>query len=153
VRLVRDRREEILARLEDIFPTITGVMKTGRNVEDVSGGINYRPAIIMHDAAEEAVEWSNRPLGTVKELMALKPMILILWGDRTKIVATRVNELRRELIKQIWTDSILREIIGHKPCDIKYTGCGLDTFSGETREARMQLGFDFIYLLDTNELV
>ncbi len=129
-------------------------MKIGRNVEDVSGGQGSRPAIIMHDAAEEAFEMSGRPKGARKELVSLKPQIFILWGDRANLVATRVNEIRRTLIKLIWTDETLAGLCGNsKDADIRYSGCGLDTFSGETREAKMQINFDFIYLLDTNELV
>ena len=150
---MRDRREDILSRLETIFTEVPGVLRSARNIEDVSGGAAYRPAIIMHDAAEERVMESRRPRGATKELMSLKPQIFVLWGDRAKLVATKVNEIRRDVIRLIWTDSIIRGIIGTSTdADILYTGCGLDTFSGETREAKMQISFDFIYLLDVNDL-
>jgi hypothetical protein len=151
---VRDRREEILARLEAIIAVVPGAIKTARNVEDVSGGAAYRPAIILHDATEEPLEMPNRPRGATKNLVILKPQIFILWGDKARLVATKVNEVRRSLINLVWTDSILREIIGSsRDADIKYGGCGLDTYTGESREAKMLVNFDFIYLLDAEELV
>ena len=151
---MRDRREEILARLETIIAEVPGVVKTARNIEDVSGGIASRPAIILHDTVEEPSIESRRPRGATKELMILKPQIFILWGDRASLVATKVNEVRRSLVNLIWTDSILKDIVGSSTdADILYRGCGLDTFSGETREAKMLVNFEFIYLLDAKELV
>lgn len=151
---MRDRREEILDRLEFLISQVPGVMKWGRNIEDVSGGINYRPAIILHDGTEEGLEWANKPRGSIAELMSLKPEIIILWGDKAALVATKVNELRRNLIHLIWTDSELRGMLGaSQDCDIHLSGSGLETYQGESREARMLISFEFIYLLAAKELV
>lgn len=149
-----DRREQILARLEAIFGTISGVAKTGRNVEDVTG--KSRPAIIMHDASESSTDLSERPPGqngrvVPKDYMILSPQIAILLGDRAEVVGTRVSAMRSALVKAIWTDSQLASFLGNKG-DIRYTGCGLETQPGETREARLLVNFEFTYFLDCAEL-
>lgn len=148
-----DRREQILSRLMTIFDEMPGIVKTGRNVEDVSG--RNRPAIIMHDAGEETADIANRPNGAKKNFMKLSPQIYIKLGDRKEIVGSRISEFRNSLVKSIWGDVILRDLVGigrNKESDILYHGCGLDTSTGETREANLEIRFEFTYLLDLNEL-
>lgn len=148
-----DRREEILNRLMAIYDGIPGIVKTGRNVEDVSG--KDRPAIIMHDAVEEAADMQNRPIGAKKDFMKLNPQIVLILGNRAQIVGSQISEFRKLLIKLIWEDTILRELVGiprNKESDIRYHGCTLETTTGETREARLEVRFEFTYLLDVAEL-
>jgi hypothetical protein len=151
---VRDRREEILVQLEAIIALVPDVVKTARNIDDVSGGAASRPAIILHDGTEEPHIESKRPRGNTKELMVLRPQIYILWGDKSKLVATKVNEIRRELINRIWLNVDLRKLLGsQQDSDLHYVGCALDTFTGESREAKMLINFEFVYVLDATELV
>ncbi len=151
-----DRREQILSRLMDIFQTIPGISKVYRNREDVTGRAG--PTIILHDANEETADIGGRPQGAVvtKDYINLNPQIYILLGDKSEIVGSRVSELRRLLIVAIWSDSQLQEITGvhrNKESEIRYHGCGLDTATGEAREARLEVRFTFTYLLDVKELV
>jgi hypothetical protein len=55
------------------------------------------------------------------------------------------------LLPLIWTDGILKNLVGNNG-DIKYTGGGLDTSTGETREAVLEVRFEFHYMLDMQEL-
>lgn len=148
-----DRREEILARLEVIFTEIPGIVKVGRNVDDVSG--RARPAIIMHDAGEENADIGNRPNGAQKDFLSLSPQIYILLGNRSDIVGSQISQYRNYLVKRVWRDAVLRDLVGigrNKESDILYHGCGLETTAGETREARLEVRFVFTYLLDLAEL-
>lgn len=149
-----DRREAILARLMEIFSEVPGIKTAARNREDVSGGKSTRPAIIMHDGAESTSGLNNRPLRSPHDMMVLTPQIFILLGDRSSVVGTDVSQYRSTLIPIIYGDSILRNLIGggRGAGDIHYTGCGLDTTTGETREARLEVNFEFTYTLDINEL-
>jgi hypothetical protein len=147
---MRDVREQILSRLMTIFEEVPGILTAARNREDVSG--KARPAIIMHDAAEDTSDLSNRPRRVTKDEMVLSPQIYILLGDKADVVGSKVSEFRNWLVNLVWTDSILKDLTGGNG-DIRYTGCGLDTTTGETREARLEVRFEFTYVLDAAELV
>jgi len=145
-----DRREQILQRLGVIFSEVPGINKIARNAQDITG--RSEPAIVMHDASESSSDLSNRPPHfTPKDQMVLSPQIFILLGDRSTIVGTRVSDFRNSLVKLIWTDSQLRDLCGHNG-DIRYMGCALNTETGETREARLEVNFEFTYMLDCAEL-
>lgn len=145
-----DRREEILARIRVILEEVPGVKRAARNREDVSG--KDRPALIMHDAVEETADFPGRPRKTFsKDVMKLLPQIYILLGDRSEVVGSKVSELRSALVPLIWQDQQLKDLVGSNGF-IRYMGCGLDTTTGETREARLELKFEFEYTLDAAEL-
>lgn len=147
-----DRREAILAQLMAIFAAVPGILRVGRNMEDVSAA--YRPAIVMHDAAESSEQLSGRPRQSPKDLMVLSPQIYLLLGARQSVVGSEVSALRALIIPAIYNDLTLLDLIGARRGngDIHYTGCGLDTTPGENREARLELSFDFTYVLDIREL-
>lgn len=148
-----DRREEILSRLMTIFEEMPGILRVYRNVEDVSA--KERPAILMHDASEETSDIGSRPNGAMKDFFKLSPQIYIILGNRATVVGSQISEFRNSLVKRVWSDTILRDLVGigrNRESDIRYHGCGLDTTTGETREARLQAMFEFTYLLDLNEL-
>lgn len=150
---MNDRREGILARLVEIFSTgIPGVVTAARNRTEVSG--KNRPALFIHDAAEDEIDFvgrPGRPNHTTKNMMSLTPQIYILIGEKSDVVGTRVSEMRRAVIAAIWNDDQLWNLVGATG-DIRYTGCGLDTSAGESREARLEVNFVFTYMLDVNEL-
>lgn len=147
---MRDVRELILSRLDTILEEVPGVVKATRNREFVSG--KSRPAIILHDAGEDTSDLSNRPRRATKEEMVLSPQIDILLGDKSDVVGSKVSEIRNWVIYLVWTDSILKDLTGGNG-DVHYTGCALDTATGETREARLSIRFEFTYILDAAELV
>lgn len=150
-----DRREEILSRLLEIISDVPGVVSAVRNREAVSG--DKRPAVIMHDAAEESAGLENRPRGNTKDIIVLSPQIYILMGAPATDIGTLINGMRRILIPLILADATLRDLCAtpvgaNRGGDIRYSGCGLDTTTGETREARLELKFEFDYVFDLAEL-
>lgn len=146
-----DRREEILDRLRVIGSEVPGILDSIRNTETISG--TARPVVVVHDASEDTSGLAQRNARFFpKDLIQMTPQTFILLGARRLIVGTKVNELRRQFIQLVWTDSQLKALCGTNG-DIRYTGCGLDTSEGETREARLQLNFEFTYVLDVRELI
>jgi len=150
--MIRDRREEILARLRMILETVPGIKKAARNLEEISG--SDRPAIVMHDAAESDAGLANRLPKSKNDMMVLSPQIYILLGARALVVGSKISELRMAVLPVILKDEQLQELTGGSRGngDIHYTGCGLDTTSGENREARLELSFEFTYPLLMTEL-
>lgn len=144
-----DRREEILARLRIIIEDVPGVREVARNREDISAA--RRPAIILHDAAESSSGLNARPRFAPNDMIVLTPQIFILLGERTEVVGSKISEFRDPLIKLIYTDAILKDLVSSQG-DIHYTGCGLDTTQGENREARLEVSFEFTYPLKMAEL-
>jgi hypothetical protein len=147
-----DRRESILARLDAIFADLPAVVFAGRNREEVSG--KRRPAIIMHDAAEEGqhLASNNAARKAQADMVVLSPQIYIMLGAPSALVGTYVNEFRVIVIAAIWTDATLKSLVGQQG-DISFIGCGLETTQGETREARMEIKFEFKYPLIIDELL
>lgn len=145
-----DRREQILARIRVIFDSVPGVSSASRNREDVSGGA--RPALFLNDQDEEEVDLGRRPgRRNTKTMMSLAPQILLLLGARSDVVGTSVSQFRASVISLIWKDDTLWDLVGQNG-DIRYTGCVLDTTAGGTREAQLEVKFEFTYVLDANEL-
>lgn len=150
-----DRRELILDRLETIFRAIPGIVKVARNREDVSG--RSRPAIILHDGGEDSADYSQRPIGTPKDFITMSPQVIVLIGSPSDEVGTDINGWRAKVLPLIMQDVTIRQLCGvvygaRAGGDLRYMGCGLDTVYGETREARLDLRFEFIYPLDPAEL-
>ena len=147
-----DRRELILVRLLVILQGIPGVTLGARNRGSVSG--KAQPALVMHDAVEEATEISYSREGVhyaYKALMRLSPQIYILLGNPSDVIGSDVSAMRQLLVPAIWTDPTLRGYCGSNG-DVRYIGCGLTTETGETREARLDVKFEFIYVLSASEL-
>lgn len=151
--MMLDRREQILARLRVIIEEVPGIRSAGRNRDDVQG--RSRPAILMHDAAEDTAALSNRPSGrntkNTKDLMTLSPQLYVMLGATADLVGGLISDFRRQLIPLVWTDAQLWDLVGGNG-DIRYLGCGLDTTTGESREARLEVKFEFTYMLDCKEL-
>jgi len=146
-----DRREAILSRIRDILPQVPGIVRAGRNVEDVSGGVAARPAAILYDGAEENADYEGRPKFSPKDYITMTPQIIILLGARSENVGTKVNDIRRLLIPLIYKDETLKSLCTTAG-NIKFQSGGLDTAQGETREARYEIKFEFTYLSDTREM-
>jgi len=146
-----DRREAILVRLREIIEEVPGIVRAGRNVDDVSGGVSRRPAAILHDGAEENADYEGRPRFAPKDYITMTPSVLILLGARSEVIGTRVNDIRRLMIPLIYKDATLKSLCTAAG-DIKFQSGGLDTTQGESREASYELKFEFTYLSDTREM-
>jgi hypothetical protein len=150
-----DRREQILQRLEYIFTTIPAVTKTARNREDVSG--KSRPAILLHDAAEDVVDLGERPATATKDFVTMSPQIMVLLGAPAGDVGTQIAAFRASIIPAVLLDTQLRSLCAAQLPHggggrVRYMGCLLDTTTGETTEARLELKFELTYLMDPAEL-
>jgi hypothetical protein len=149
---VRDRREEILARLTVIIGEVPGVFKGARNQQQVSG--KAQPTIFLHDASEEPREEPNVVRASrngYKDLVLMSPQIFILMGTPAADIGTAVNAFRIPLVAAVLGDSALWDIVGPNG-EIRYAGCGLETAWGESREGRLDVNFHITYVLDLAEL-
>lgn len=146
-----DRREDILSRIRDILEEVPGIVRAGRNVEDVSGGASARPAAILYDGSEDNADYSGRPKFSPKDYVTMTPQIVILLGARSEAVGTRVNDIRRLLIPLVYQDATIKQLCTPAG-DITYRSGALDTSTGETREARFEIRFDITYLMDSREM-
>lgn len=146
-----DVREAVLVRLLAIAADIDGVVKTGRNVLDVTG--KSRPAIIILDGSEEEDEGNAgraRPPNS-PNLMHMIPDIQLLHGAAAEEIGPAINGLRAKTIKAILTDAELRQIVGSNG-EIRYQGCSTDLEKGQSMEGEMHLHFIFRYRLAPAEL-
>lgn len=146
-----DRREAILVRLREILEETPGIVRVGRNVDDVSGGVSRRPAALLYDGAEENADYEGQARFCPKDYITMTPQIVINLGARSETVGTRVNDIRRLLIPLVYKDATLKSLCTAAG-NIKFRNGGLDTAQGESREARYELTFEFTYLSDTREM-
>ena len=149
-----DRRELILTQLLVIAQNTPGVIKVGRNMEDVTG--RSRPAIILHDAMEESpAEEPGRPRGSMKDWITMHPQLYVTLGASTADVGQELDSFRAYLIPAVLRDPTLLDLVffvRNGGGEIRYEGCGVETAWGERREGRMELKFALRYMLDVAEL-
>lgn len=160
---MKDRREDILARLRLLLDSIpgvyvspTGVIATGRNREDISG--NSRPAIILHDGSEEQGPAAGQgPRKSAMQLMILRPHFEVLLGARTELVGTQASDFRRELLRAVFTDGTLDDLTagptGRGVGDIWFEGTEFSSTQGESREARLVVNIALSYPFLMHELL
>lgn len=150
-----DVREQILARLEVIIDGLDGVVKSGRNRPDVSG--KARPALILHDGDEQpGGDDQAGPRNATITFMEMAPRIEILAEAASQDVGTTVNVIRAALLKAVFNDAALLELIGAADRrgngEIRYDGCALELDSGEAREARMEISLRITYVFRIGDL-
>lgn len=148
---MRDRREEILARLVVIGSVVGGFSTVARN-EDNIPGLN-RPAYVVLDGDEEtndSDEGYGRP-SNKPEIVWMSAEIVLLLGKSASAVGTDLNTNRRVVISTIKNDASLRSSVGTNG-EIRYAGLGSEFASGRTMEGEMRLSFRFKYLLIVSEL-
>jgi len=147
---VRDRREEILARLVVIAETIPGITRAARNRQDVSGAA--RPAIIVTDGHEVCQPPPNgsRPT-TAPSLVDMTPEIVILYSAKAEDVGTGINALRLALIKAILGDTDLQNSTGTNGF-IRYDGMLNELTRAKDVAAETNVNFTLSYPLIVSEL-
>lgn len=148
---MRDRREEILARLLDVMRGVEGVLDVGRNVADVPG--LTRPAMFLHDAGEEFFDKPGPNLRRSQiQRMQLTPGLTINVGAAPANVGTLLNTLRARLVLAVVNDTELSAAVGGNG-EILYHGCEKLPATAEAREGRMEVNFVFTYIFTTADLI
>lgn len=154
---MRDRREEILTRLEAILYTIVMTPPLVHVVRNKAGlPDERRPAIILLDADEaltQRIEQPSRGLTRPPQLMAMTPQIFYLAGNlpQNTTVGQHLNAARIAIMDAIMHDDQLRDICGANG-SIYYGGCETDLKTGSTIEGQMQINPVFIYPFIPREL-
>lgn len=101
-----DAREDILARLEAIAGTVTGIKKVFRN--ETTTNETDLPAIIVLDADEKADPTDPEGRGPLApRRMIMTPQLFIVLPEGSETVGTALNGFRASLIKKIATDDEL----------------------------------------------
>lgn len=156
--MTTDVREQILARIRVIIGGIPGVAAAARNRIEISG--TSRPAMVLHDGEEEAFEVESPaipPRGSQLDFFHLQPRIQILAGAPTESVGPLLSGLRLLLIPAILNDATLLTLVGG-PAGIRgqgqmrYLAATVETVSGQTNEATMELTFRFDYVFRLSDL-
>lgn len=118
---MRDRRSEIMQRLEDILRGVVGQTALFRHREEAPE--EPRPAILLNDGDENAEE--NVSLGpargTKMSPVTMTPEIVLYTSGQSRQMAADLAELRRDVIAAVLNDTTLREIVGANG-DIRYLG-------------------------------
>ena len=144
-----DRREAILARLQEVLGGVEGILAVGRNVADVPG--IRRPAILQHDGREEFFDAPPRQRQSVLQLMALTPVVTINAGADGPNIGTLLNLLRARVLPAVITDGVLHDLLGTNG-RLHLASCERLQAGPESKEGRMELTFVFTYVLSLTEL-
>lgn len=143
----RDRREEVLVRLEAIALTIPGVATVARNTIAISD--TARPAIVVLDGDEELVRdhGSSGGRGSMgARLMDMTPQLFVLVGAKGAEIGPSLSALRVALLAAVETDAALLAIVGSNGF-VAYDGLGTDLAAGRTVAGNMQLQIRIRYPL------
>lgn len=148
-----DRREDILARLVNIGGALTGIVKSARNIVDLSD-FATRPAVIVYDGDEEASEAQLRPghRGMAPNLVTMTPTVTLLATDTSANVGSALNTLRTELIFSVLSDSDLASICGPNGA-VRYMAAATAVSKARQIEGEMGVSFAITYPLIPSELV
>jgi hypothetical protein len=168
----RDRRQEILDRLWDLFKNLTVDLAGGPNgaVQIKPGNVvrnrndlqaDKVPGIIVLDADEirdqralqapRGVQESRMPV----QLMKMTPEIYIVLdvrGVTNENVGKDLNTARLAILNAIFTDQQLQDIVGSNG-NITYDGCVTDLARNRTMKGQLGISVTFSYPLLVKEYV
>jgi hypothetical protein len=154
----RDRREEILVRLETVVlpsvvmsPSIAHVARNAVGIPD-----EKRPAIILLDADETGILQHKHPdprVGMAPQLVTMAPEIFYLAGDlpENQVPGTHLNLAKCRIMDAIVSDVGLREICGRNGY-IGFGGMETDMKTGSTVAGEALLHPVFTYPFIPSEL-
>ena len=143
---MRDRREEILARLVVIANTITGV-QVFRNRDNIPE--TERPAICILDAdefADAAAQEKGLRYNRGKNIVSLTPEIYILASSDADNIGSTINAIRMKLLKAVLEDNTLASACGSNG-RADYLGCDSQFATGRKMNGDMSVKFSFTYPL------
>lgn len=148
---MRDRREEILARLVVVAKTISGV-QVFRNRDNIPE--TERPAICILDA-DEAADMAAQEKGLRynrgKNVVNLTPEIYIMASSEAENIGATINGIRMKLAKAVLEDGTLAGICGANG-RVDYLGCDSQFAAGRKMNGDMSVRFSFVYPLLPTEL-
>lgn len=149
---MRDRREEILARLRDVLVTVPGIVKVARNAGDISAA--HRPAIILHDGAVELKDTgAGGAPNSQAQIMRMTPQIWLFLGAPSEALGPLASGFLLSILARVLPDTLLVEMIGgERRQGILWEAAGLETVTGETREGRFDITISFDYPFVLTEL-
>jgi hypothetical protein len=149
---LRDRREEILARLVEIAGAIPGARNVYRNRLKLTASL--RPAIVVLDGDEVGTvgEFALGSAPNRPSIMQVNPLIYLMAGDNAATIGSDMSGLRLPMIQAVLADSALQEITTNTG-GIQYQGCTMDLGQGQTTEATLILSFSLHYPLLTAEMI
>lgn len=138
-----DVREAILKRLFAIASSVTPSAKRMA----VSIHQSERPAIVINDG-DEFAETEKGGLAPVR--ITLRPSLLLFAADGDN-PGSAINKLRAATLKAVLGDTQLASIAGVHGL-IRYAGCEVGIYRGETMEADISLNFEISYVLKPADL-
>jgi len=164
--ILKDRRDEILSRLETVLEGLTIPLTTGtipannfvRNRNELPAG--KVPGIILLDADEvqdpRAIRMADgRQLPPGVQVMKMTPEVYVVLDVRkpqNANVGQDLNLARATVIRAIFSDTELRNLCGTNG-QIYYDGCVTDLARNRTMEGQIGMSFTFCYPLIPGELV
>ena len=138
-----DVRELILKRLFAIASSVTPSAKRMA----LSIHASERPAIVLNDGDEFAETTKG---GTSPIVITLRPALMLFAADGDN-PGSAINKLRAATLKAVLTDTELATITGVNGA-IRYAGCEVGIYRGETMEADVALNFEISYVLKPADL-
>jgi hypothetical protein len=164
-----DLREEILAYLEMILGTVSGIRTVWRNRDQLGDDeIESLPAIILLDGREEAIEGEqivrHHMVRMPPVIMRLLPEVLVQLYPRSGVQQLYVRETLSPAGPELsdWRMKVMAVVINdpglvgtdrqHEGLltssgGVRYLGCETDYRLGAAMTGQMMLGFEFRYPL------
>jgi len=151
-----DKREDILARIEVIMGTVTGITSNVRNRGLRSN--EQRPAQVLLDGDEVPVLTSqSQRLKAMQslmwpQLMEMRPQLFYLpkekrpTNDDPANIGSEANAWRIQFLEKLWADVELAELLGSNGSMV-YNGCETDLKSGSAMSGEIRLDFVVRYML------
>lgn len=150
----RDRREEVLARIEQILIEMaTGI--DGLNVyrDRAEFEVEELPALVLLDGTEETEIKSKDKRGP--QIMRLLTQIFYVpippENQLNVGIGPLLSDYRVRMIKAVMTDYPLKDLIGDNGY-VEYRGMETDMQSGGEVKGQSRIDFAFAYVLNFNEL-
>jgi len=151
---MRDRREEILARLYVVAQEAEGVKSWVWNRGELPN--DKRPGIIVFDGDELAKEGDigrGRP-SNAPNMVTATPEVYFILDDKKPAnltVGTELNTFRRKFIHSVLYDAALQGIVGTSG-SMRYDGLVTDLARGRQMVGELGMSFSFTYPLIPSEL-
>lgn len=148
---MRDRREEILARLVAIASELPSGPRVFRNRLKLTASL--RPAIVILDGDETGTLgefFLGRPPSR-PSIMQVNPFVYLMAGDTAGTIGSDMSALRLPMINAVLSDDALIEATTSTG-GVQYQGCTMDLGQGQTTEATLILSFELHYPLLTGEM-
>jgi len=153
--MAADIRALILEELDTILAGVATHLGHNYYYNRGSFATNMRPCIVLLDGVEENRLFSNgrgrRALSLM--LVTLKPEIFgLLTNEEPKNdgQSAKLSAMRLEIIRAIAASDNLIALVGANG-DVVYNGCETDFQNTGTMDGKIQMNFEFVYVLNPYE--